>query len=200
MSLTKTQNALITSLAAGIFVGAALFDVYPEASARLGPTLSIAWMAAGLFVWRLQKIVLRRLNRPDMPSLVASALWFHSILEGIVTGLAFGVSRSFGILVLAAMTLHLLPEFFAAVGLMRGAGSKTRTSVAVTISGFVILYASFGLTYVFVPQLGPTMLPALIAMSGGAFLYVGSVSYWRHRGARTLVAFLVGAAIAFLAA
>ncbi|OGL73098.1 hypothetical protein A3E39_04360 [Candidatus Uhrbacteria bacterium RIFCSPHIGHO2_12_FULL_60_25] len=200
MYLTKAQNALVTSLAAGIFVGAALFDVFPEASARLGSTIAITWMAAGLLFWWLQKHVLRRFQKPDMPPLVASALWFHSILEGIVTGLAFGVSQTFGILVLAAMTLHLLPEFFAAVGLMRGAGSKTRTSVAVTIAGFVILYLSFGLTYVFVPQLDPTTLPALIALSGGAFLYVGCVSFWRLRGARTLVAFMIGAAIAFLTA
>ncbi len=93
-----------------------------------------------------------------MPPLVASALWFHSTLEGIVTGLAFGVSQATGLLVLAGMTLHLLPEFFAAVALMRGAGSKTRTSVAVTIAGFVILYAGFGLTYAFLPRLGPTAL------------------------------------------
>lgn len=199
MPRPNAWDAFFTSLAAGIFVGAALFDVAPETSERLGAAMAAAWMTAGLIAWRLQKIVLRRFKRPDMPTLVASALWFHSVLEGIVTGLAFGVSRTLGVLVVAAMTLHLLPEFFAAVALMRGAGSKTRTSVAVTLTGFVMLYASFGLTYVFLPQLGP-LLPVLIAMSGGAFLYVGSVSFWRLRGAWTAAAFALGAAIAYLAA
>lgn len=184
-------NNLLTSLAAGIFAGAAIFDVFPEASKQLGPLVATVWMGAGLLIWWLQKITLLRFKRPDMPSLVASALWFHSVLEGLVTGLAFGVSRNFGLLVLAAMTLHLLPEFFAAVTLMKGAGSKNRTSLFVTVMGFVILYSSFGLTYVFLPQLGP-ILPALIAISGGAFLYVGGVGFWRKRSWLTLPAFLAG--------
>lgn len=199
MPLSKLQSNLVTALASGIFVGAALIDVFPEASEHLGPTVAIAWMCAGLLLWWLQKHVLRRFKRPDMPPLVASALWFHSILEGIVTGLAFGVSQTFGLLVLAGMTLHLLPEFFAAVALMKGAGSKNRTSVFVTVAGFAVLYASFGMTYLFVPRLGP-ILPVLIAMSGGAFLYVGGMSYWRIRGGWTSVALVIGAAIASLAA
>lgn len=193
----RNRQALLVALAAGIFFGAGIFDVFPEAAKELGETRALVWMVGGLLLWWFQKLALKRFKKPDLPPLVATALWFHSILEGIVTGLAFGLSQTFGLLVLGAMVLHLLPEFFAAVALMRGAGSRNRTSVMVTLAGFAILFLSFGLTYRLLPNFG-ALLPIALALSSGAFAYIGSVSFWRIRGAGTGAAFLVGIVIAIL--
>lgn len=164
----------------------------------MGFAPALAWMAAGLLLWIAQKRALAFFKRPTLPPLVTTALWFHSVLEGIVTGLSFGVSRTFGLVVLAAMTLHLVPEFFAAIALLKSAGTKNRAAALVTIGGFLIMYASFGLTYAFLPDLSG-ILPPLIALSGGAFIYIGAANFWRIRSFPTTVAFLIGVAISLIA-
>lgn len=199
MNLTLKQESLLVSLAAGIFTGAAFFDVLPESGKTLGLPAAAAWIIIGLILWYLQKKILQRFKKPDLPPGVATALWFHSVLEGIVTGLAFAVSKNLGYAVLLAMTLHLLPEFFAAITLMKNAGAKNKTSIYVTIIGFIIMYTSFVLTFIFLPHLGK-ILPIMIAMSGGAFLYIGLVSFLKikPKGLVTWLAFIIGGIITLL--
>ena len=191
------KSNIIVSIAAGIFLGVALTDALPEAARQLGLSLAIIWMLGGSFLWWLQKVILGRLKKPEMPVLVATALWLHSALEGIVTGLAFGISQTFGIIVLIGMIIHLLPEFFAAVALMRGAGSKNRTAVSVTFIGYLVLFTAFGITYYYLPQFGAS-LPIIGAISGGAFAFIGMASYWKRRGMNTSFAFLAGIIVMFI--
>lgn len=187
----SSAKHFIVSLSAGIFVGAALFDAVPKAADQLGYTGSAIGLVVGLCLWLLQKKLLKRFKKPDLPPLVTTALWLHSILEGIVTALSFGVSRTFGWLVIVAMVLHLLPEFFAAVALMLGSGATRRMSVLVTFGGYIVLFISFILTYLWLPRFGP-VLPFLIALSGGAFLYIGLVSFGRRLSLINGLGFVVG--------
>lgn len=173
MSRTHDKRKdLIVALSAGIFIGVALFDALPESVDELGWSAALLWMGAGVLLWWLQKVILGKMEKPDTPVLVATALWLHSLIEGVATGLAFGVSREFGIAVLIGMILHLLPEFFAAVAAMQGTGAKRKTSIGVTLTGYVVLFAGFGITYWLLPRLGE-IVPVLGAISGGAFAYVG---------------------------
>jgi len=188
---------IIISLASGIFIGGALFDIFPEATKQLGISVALLWLSGGFIGWWLTKIILQILKKPVMPILTASALWFHSILEGLVAGLAFGVSQIFGIFILAAMTFHILPEFFAAVALMKGAGSTTKSSLMTTFIGFGLLYASFGITYRLLPEFG-AILTISLALSGGAFLFVGLASFWKIKSPLNFIALLAGVIIIFL--
>lgn len=197
------SKKLFIALAAGIFFGAALFDIFPEARERFGAPVALAWFLVGILAWIAQKKILRALRKPDFAPLVATALWLHSVLEGILTGLAFGVSRAFGVVVLLGMVLHLLPEFFGALTLLRGAGVRVHASVLVPLAGFLILFLSFGATYYWLPSFGVN-LNRLVALSGGAFLYIGVVSFFRthpfrERAILSFVAFILGNAIAFAA-
>lgn len=186
----------IICLSAGIFVGAALFDALPKAAEELGFIMAIVGLIIGLILWWLQKKTLQRFKQPDLPPLVTSALWLHSALEGIITALSFGISRSFGWLVFGAMALHLLPEFFAAVTLMLGSGATKRTSVLVTFGGYGVLFLSFILTYLWLPNFGRA-LPLLIALSGGAFLYIGFVSFGRRLSLVNGLGFAAGILVTF---
>ena len=192
-----SKSDLFVSLAGGIFIGGALFDVLPETIEDLGTSVAIFWLLIGCVGWWISKLVLQKLKKPAMPYLTATALWFHSVLEGMVTGLAFGVSGTFGLFILAAMTLHVLPEFFAATTLMKGAGSTTKGSLAATFAGFGLLYASFGITYWLIPDFG-TILPIALALSGGAFLFVGLASFWKRKSPANFVSLLIGIGVIFL--
>lgn len=189
-------SEILYSLAAGIFIGAAIFEVLPETAAELGALAAGGWMAVGVSLWWFQKRLLKPYKNSANVVPVATALWFHSALEGIITGLAFGISQTFGTLVLAGMVVHLLPEFFAAVALLKGSGAQNRTAAGVTFTGYAILFTSFAITYNLLPQFGNT-LQILLAASGGAFLYVGGVSYWRRRSWQTLPWLAVGMLLMF---
>ncbi len=187
--MQRKDSLLLVS--SGIFVGAALFDALPEAADSLGVGYAIIGMIVGAVVWWWQKNLLHLLGRPEMPVLVATALWFHSALEGIITGLSFGISRSFGYIVLTAMVLHLLPEFFATLALMRGTGSSNRSSALTALVGYAVLFLAFVITYLYLPQLGK-VLPIAIALSGGAFLYIGLKVYLRRHSFSSALVFLIG--------
>lgn len=193
----KQANHLLVALAAGVFLGVAVFDTLPEAAEHLGLGAALLGIVGGVALWWVQKIALNALRKPDLPPLVATALWFHSVLEGVVTALSFGVSPTVGWLALTAMILHLLPEFFAAVALLLGSGARRRTSVVVPLVGFAVLFASFASTYQLLPSFGQ-WVPLLIALSGGAFLYIGAVSVWRRRSVSAAIACAIGIALAFL--
>lgn len=90
-----SKSDLIVSLASGIFIGGALFDVLPEVSERLGISAALLWLSGGFLGWWIIKVVLQKLKKPAMPTLTAIALWLHSVLEGVITGLAFGKGSRF---------------------------------------------------------------------------------------------------------
>jgi zinc transporter ZupT len=94
------------------------------------------------------------------------------------------------------MTLHILPEFFAATTLMKGAGSTTKWSLTTTFAGFGLLYASFGITYRLIPDFG-LALPTALAISGGAFLFVGLASFWKRKSLVNFISLLVGVGAIF---
>lgn len=187
----------VISLFAGIFVGAALFGAFNEAADNLGATIAILWLVIGILVWWLQEMLLHKIEKPKMPVLVATAFWYHAVLEGIAIGLAFGVLRSLGYLVAAAIILHLLPEFFAAYGLMRGAGSTSRASMTTVVIGYVALFTGFLFSYNFLPRI-ETALPYAIALAGGAFLYVGFKSFWPRRSWLAALFFAIGTLIPYI--
>ena len=190
----QNLKAILPILASGIFFGAALADALPEAARELGLGQALAFLVLGFAIWWLQKATLKPWKASAQVVPLATALWFHSVLEGLVTGLSFGISETVGYLVLGGMILHLLPEFFAAVTLLKASGAGNRAAVFVTFAGYAVLFASFAATYRFLPQFGDA-LPAAVALSGGAFLYIGIVSYWRRFSWATLPWFTVGASL-----
>lgn len=192
-----SKSDLFISLASGVFIGGALFDVLPETAKHLGMTAALLWLFAGYLGWWTIKATLQKLKKPALPFLTATALWLHSILEGIVTGFAFGVSQIFGFFIISAMTLHILPEFFAATTLMKGAGSTTKGSLTATFVGFGLLYTSFGITYWLIPDFGAA-LPMALAVSGGAFLFVGLASFWKRKSLTNFVSLLIGISVIFI--
>lgn len=185
------RGDLLKAVAAGVFVGGAFFDAFPEAASSLGIALAAFWTLIGLLAWAAQKQVLNYFRKLTIAPLVASALWLHSLFEGVVTGLSFGISLTFGYVVAGAMILHLLPEFLAAIALLRGTGTQMRTSLWIIFTTYLFLFAGFIYTYNFLPHLG-AVLPAAIAITAGAFLYIGFLGIARRYTLQNLLGFVIG--------
>lgn len=172
----RKQDVFVV-LAAGIFIGAVVFDILPEVSKDLHLWLSLTLVAIGAVVWLALKKIADAAGHSGLKVVSALAFWFHSFLEGAVTALSFSASVSAGLIVAAAMALHLVPEFFAITALLKGEGASTKRSVQVDVVGVVILLISFtGLAF-WLPGFSGQTLHMLGALSGGAFLYIGAASF-----------------------
>ncbi|MFB6182400.1 MAG: ZIP family metal transporter [Candidatus Magasanikbacteria bacterium] len=193
--MNKKIKQLLTPLSAGIFIGVAIFDGFPHAFEDLG-YFAFIWITLGIFFWWTQKKVLHKMENPETPTLTATALWLHSLVEGLVTGLAFGISQTFGLVLAGGMILHLLPEFFAAFAILRGAGSKKSTSIWVPFVGYIVLFVSFFGTYIFLQEVGE-IATILGAVSAGAFLYVGYriLKKEKYHNTKSLSVAIIGAII-----
>jgi zinc transporter ZupT len=108
-------------LAAGIFLGAAAIEVFPEALDRTG-SQAWWWAAGGLVFFVLVRDGLDYIGKHGLAWVATLGIWLHSFLEGAVTATSYGVSLSVGLLVSAGMILHLIPEVGAVIALLSAAG------------------------------------------------------------------------------
>ncbi len=107
------SKVLFVTLASGIFIGAALFDNFPEIKSVLGIAQALGYTALGIILWYALKKLAGLVSRSDFAIVSAIGFWLHSALEGAVVGVAFLAGAKIGLIVAVAMLLHLFPEFFA---------------------------------------------------------------------------------------
>lgn len=68
-----SKSDLLVSLAGGIFIGVALFDVLPETIKNLGIPTTLFWLLIGYVGWRTIKLVLQKFKKPALSFLTAAA-------------------------------------------------------------------------------------------------------------------------------
>jgi len=195
----KLKQDIFVVIAAGIFIGAVIFDILPEVNKDLHLWPSLLLVVIGAGVWFGLKKLADAAGRSGLAVVAALAFWFHSALEGAVTALSFSASFTTGLIVAAGMVLHLVPEFFAITALLKGEGISTKRSVQVDLFSIAILIISFtGLTF-WLPGFSESTLHVLASLSGGAFLYIGAASFLkRPKTIKNVVALGVGLIVAAL--
>lgn len=167
-------------LAAGIFLGAAVFEVFPDARERLGPA-AVLWVAAGLLLFVLVRDGLDYLGQRGLAWVATLGIWLHSFLEGAATATSYAVSLLVGLLVTAGLIFHLIPELGAVLALLTAAGLTVRQAVIRDALTYLFLIAGFVITRLFLPDLSPTTLGAALAIGSGGFLYLAYLSWLEHR-------------------
>lgn len=193
------QKDFFVTIASGIFIGAVLFDIFPEVRAYLGISQSLLIIALGIILWVALKLITDSVTGSGFAIVSSLGFWFHSFLEGAVTALSFGIDTRIGVLVAIGMLLHLVPEFFAITAILRGEGVSVKKSVAVDFFGIAILFMSFFVIVYFVPGFTRTAASVLGALSGGAFLYIGTASFLkRARNIGNVIGLLLGLGVVFL--
>jgi zinc transporter ZupT len=186
----------VVPLAAGIFAGAAAFEVLPFAVRRIGPSAA-AWGVAGLLVFVAIHKALDALGHSGAAGASTLGMWLHSFLEGVVTATGYGVSTTLGVLLSFGLIAHLIPEATALVALLRRSGLSARSSVARSALSWVLVAAGFLVVRFFLPLLPPPVLGAGMAFGAGGLVYLAAVS-WTGRQATlagSLAALATGAAL-----
>ncbi len=183
-------------LAAGIFFGAAVFEVFPDALERSGAAAWL-WAIIGLLAFIIVRDGLDYLGRHGLAWVATLGIWMHSFLEGAVTAAGYGVSLLVGLLVTTGLILHLIPELGAIIVLLTAAGLTLRDAVIRDAITYVFLLVGFLVVYFFLPGLSPQVLGAALGFGSGGFLYLAYLS-WREQHWTLLPSLLIAAAGAIL--
>ena len=121
------------------------------------------------------------------PLLIAASL--HAALDGWSVVAADGASNGWaglGGAFALAVAVHKIPEGIALGVIARAALESRQAALWWSITAELMTMAGAGLEIALAPYLGQTLLHALLAIAGGAFVYLGVHAVhgeWRRRGA-----------------
>lgn len=101
-------------------------------------------------------------------------LLLHSLIDGVVIGAGFEVSKKLGILSTLAVLLHEIPEGVSSMSVMIYGGREIKESFLRSV--WVALATPIGaiFTFLLIKNLDEGFLGALLAVAAGSFLYVAS--------------------------
>src|SRR3989344_792967 len=176
----------LASFAAGVLLGAAFFDLLPEA-AHEGEKLGI-----NIFLWALLGIIffflLERFihwyhhheehhqeheeSKTTIPLIVFGDT-MHNFIDGVVIAATFMVNAPLGIVTAFSVFAHELPQEIGDFGLLLHKGLKREKIIMVNLISAAAAFAGAILTY----SLGNVLeshLPKLLALTAGFFIYIAA--------------------------
>jgi len=176
---------LFLGLAAGMLIGAALFDLLPEGLAiaqSLGklPVFVTGSAAAGFLAFHLLEKFLAFHSHPEpnygepghshVGDLGALAVTIHSFFDGAAIGVGFQVSPTAGTAVAAAVIAHDFSDGLNTAIMLQGASDSRAKAWLLADAAAPCLGAASTLLWRFPPAL---LAPAL-GIFAGFFLYLGA--------------------------
>lgn len=167
---------LVLAIAAGIVLGVAFFDLLPEAldfGGQDAARSTLSWTAAGftgyLLITRALASAERRVRW--QAHLGPASLTLHSLLDGVLMGIAFQISPDIGLAVGVAVLTHDVADGINTVSLALAASQRRIANAWLIANGAAPLTGvMIGL---FVKLRGPELAP-LMAGFAGIFLYIGA--------------------------
>ncbi|MEK7641722.1 MAG: ZIP family metal transporter [Patescibacteria group bacterium] len=207
---------IILGLSAGAVIGAALFDLIPEAielgSAVFHPEELTAFTAVGFLTY----LILDRVfsfhahghsdeqdtdHTPVRGSLGAASFCLHSLIDGIAIGLAFQASAAVGLIVGIAVLAHRFSDGINTVGvILKHRGNDRRAWAWLTA---VAAAPIVGTVSTFAFSVADHTLAVILAVFAGFFLYIGASDlipegHHSHSKALTTVMTILGAVLLYL--
>jgi zinc transporter ZupT len=172
--------AHIKSFAAGMLITITFAHIIPRSfqMQEIAPTFLVVGFLA---IYVANRILKLRLSQAEsevhhpIGVIPVLGIGFHSLVDGVILSVTFNVSIFTGILAATAMVLHELPEGIIAFVLLYHGGFDTRRS---RLYAFLIAALSTPLgtliSYPFVHRVGDSALGTLLALAGGALIYVAA--------------------------
>jgi zinc transporter ZupT len=202
----------LIAFAAGLLVSGGLLHFLDQAAKLAGTGAALGWALTSflaLYVAEAHVVPHSHERAPadasDPPAashalgpMVVGGLGLHSVVDGISVGAGFSAGPVVGWVALALVVAHKLPVGIASMSALYASGYSGRRAAVMTSVLALISPAAVLLSFLFIPGLDAEALGALLALTGGAFLYVGAADLLpegqaRSRPANTIL-FLVGVA------
>ncbi len=201
-------------LAAGMLLGAALFDLLPEGlvlaqQMHRPPVFVTGFAAVGFLAFHLLEKFLAVHSHPEpnygepghshVGDLGALAVTIHSFFDGAAIGIGFQVSRAAGIAVASAVIAHDFSDGLNTAILLKDSTDSRARAWLVADAAAPCLGALLTLVWRFPPDL---LSPAL-GVFAGFFLYLGAAhllpeAHRRKTGIPVLLATIAGFSILFV--
>lgn len=184
--LTYSISHYLSSFAAGTLLGAAFFDLLPEAieeGSHVGmPLITVfSWTLAGILFFFLVERFLHWfhhhgyeeheiLGKPTV-LLVVVGDTIHNFIDGVAIAASFMVSIPLGIITTFAVGAHEIPQEVGDFGIMLKKGLSRRRILLVNIGSALASFIGALLAFYFAEQVeGLTAI--FLSLSAGFFLYI----------------------------
>jgi zinc transporter ZupT len=167
----------------GFVLAAALVEIVPESLTR-GPTMPAFVSLGYLLVFVVEQLFNVHLHHlPEeghssslgaasgLASLVAFNV--HDFIDGIAIGTGMVNHVNLGLIIFFAVLLHELPAGFVIAAILRGAGWSRRAAVAAGASLGIITLVGIAVPF-WLGEISGFATDALLAISGGTFIYLGA--------------------------
>jgi ZIP family zinc transporter len=179
---TEKSLAIFLGLAVGIMVAVVVLDLLPSAWKYSNFYTTAAGLCLGIAVLGLIDLVLSvlrpactgaRNNRYllNMGYLIAMGIALHDLPEGVAIAAGYEAQQSLGWLIALAIGLHNIPEGMATAAPLR-MGGMSQVGIIVVI-GLVSIFTPLGtIIGVVLTKISPQLIALLLAMAGGAMIYI----------------------------
>jgi zinc transporter ZupT len=208
---TSAHVGMVIALGAGVRVGAAFFDLGPEAAKEMGSVENaMAFAAIGFLIfYLLERITLIHVGHEagmsvdrheHVGTLGAGGMSVHSFLDGLAVGAAFHAGIELGVIVALVVVLHDFSDGIGTVSVLLANDASRRTAfrwlVVDALAPVAGVLAALAIT------LEGASLGALLGVFMGFFLYVAGAellpeAHRKESGWMVLAATLLGAIFIF---
>ena len=195
---------MIIAIGAGIRIGAAFFDLIPEAIEHLGSLeMAMLWTASGfLAFYAIEQVTTLHVGHEtavelDHDSVThqhlgvvgATGMGIHSFLDGVALAAGLAVGGGVGVVIAAVVIIHRFSDGIGVVSFLLA--SNTPKSTAWRWLTLVALAPVAGVLVGAILQVPDAVLGAMLGFFAGFFLYVGAAELLpeaHRRDRRRLVA------------
>jgi ZIP family zinc transporter len=183
-----SRVGIIIAIGAGIRIGAAFFDLIPEAVGLLGGNLDQAMLATAigfLAFYVVEKLTTVHVGHEGAAELDhgqaahrhvgvigASGMSIHSFLDGVALATGLVVGGGLGLVIAVVVVIHRFSDGISVVSLLMA--SRTPRQQAYRWVAIVALAPVLGVLLGLVVTIPDQALGVLLAVFAGFFLYVGA--------------------------
>jgi ZIP family zinc transporter len=173
----------LLGFSSGAVLAVALFDILPEVfafdhGASYMPVTALGFLA--FFALERYTAMHRAREHPhlaeaheaELGAMSAAGLAFHSFLDGVAIGVGFQTSVQIGLLIAFGIIAHDFSDGLNTVTVVLAHGNSSRRAVFWLIIDMLAPVLGAASTLMF--NLGPGLLPPLLAFFAGSFLYIGA--------------------------
>ncbi len=174
---------LLLGFSSGAVLAVALFDILPEVfafdhGASYMPITALGFLA--FFALERYTAMHRAREHPhlaeaheaELGAMSAAGLAFHSFLDGVAIGVGFQTSVQMGLLIAFGIIAHDFSDGLNTVTVVLAHGNSSKRAVFWLIIDMLTPVLGAASTLMF--NLGPALLPTLLAFFAGSFHYIGA--------------------------
>ncbi len=175
----KKISLTLVSFAVGSLLGAAFFDLFPEALGKIEYSEAAALLLLGIFVVFLFEKGLNWYHchdqeKCDYHSFSSTVLFgdaLHNFLDGVTIALSFGAGTSVGVATTLAVFFHEIPQEIGDFGVLLHAGySRSKVLLYNFLTALTAIVGAV-VGYFLLPLIEP-YVGAILAFVAGTFIYI----------------------------